>query len=177
MRKPSSPPAGSRTIQEQDPAIGDTLRSHEAGSDERVPALEEPLRVREAGSEEVIPIAEEVVRLDKRQVTTGKVRVQTRVDVVTEPVRASLDTETVEVTRVPVDRPVDRIPEVRTENGVTIVPVVEEVLVVEKRLILKEELHIHRNTQTEDVEIPVELRKHRVEIERLPAVDDREAGK
>jgi stress response protein YsnF len=69
------------------------------------------------------------------------------------------------------------MPEIRTENGVTIVPVVEEVLVVEKRLILKEELHIGSQTQTETVEIPVELRKHTVEIERVPAAEDREAGK
>jgi len=72
---------------------------------------------------------------------------------------------------------VDRMPDIRTENGVTIVPVVEEVLVVEKRLVLKEELHIRRNTHNEDVEMPVEIRKHRVEIERIPATDDREAGK
>jgi hypothetical protein len=46
---------------------------------------------------------------------------------------------------------------------------VEDVLVVEKRLVLKEELHVRRNTLTEDVEIPVELRKQRVEIERIEA--------
>jgi stress response protein YsnF len=109
------------------------------------------------------------VRIEKRVVATGKVRVSTRVDIVTEPVQASLETETVEVTRVPVDRVVDRMPDVRTENGVTIIPVVEEVLVVEKRLVLKEELHVRRNTLTEDVEIPVELRKQRVEIERIEA--------
>jgi stress response protein YsnF len=70
---------------------------------------------------------------------------------------------------VPINREIDHAPEVRTENGVTIVPVVEEVLVVEKRLVLKEELHIRRQSRTETVEVPVEVRKHRVEIERLPA--------
>jgi hypothetical protein len=43
------------------------------------------------------------------------------------------------------------------------------VLVVAKRLVLKEVLHIRRNIQNEDVEIPVELRKQRVEIERIPS--------
>ena len=138
-----------------------------------VEAVDEDLRGRVLGSEEVIPIVEEEVRLDKRKITTGKVRVRTHVDVVTEPVKASLQTETVEVTHVPVDREISEAPEVRTENGVTIVPVVEEVLVVEKRLILKEEIHIRRQTQTENVEVPVEIRKQRAEVERVPGADTR----
>jgi uncharacterized protein (TIGR02271 family) len=137
-------------------------------SHETAPDREDGTRLRTSGVEEVIPLTEEEVHIEKREVTTGKVRVHTRVDVVQETVQASLEEETVEVTRVPINREIDHAPEVRTENGVTIVPVVEEVLVVEKRLILKEELHIRRNTRTEDVEIPVELRKQTAEVERLP---------
>jgi stress response protein YsnF len=50
---------------------------------------------------------------------------------------------------------------------VTIVPILEEVLVVEKRLLIKEELRItrHRTTNVTDVAVP--LRKQRAEIERL----------
>ncbi len=121
---------------------------------------------------EVIPLTEEELRLDKRMVTTGKVRVQTSVDVETELVKATLDGETVEVTRVPVDRIVDHAPAIRTENDVTIIPILEEVLVVEKRLVLKEELHVHKRRTTEDVEAPVELRKQRAVIERVPVDDD-----
>jgi len=132
------------------------------------PAREDGSGLSRTGVDEVIPIVEEEVHVEKREVTTGKVRVHTRVDVVQETVKASLEEERVEVTRVPVGREIDHVPEVRTENGVTIVPVVEEVLVVEKRLILKEELHIRRNTRTENVETAVDLRKQRVEIERLP---------
>ena len=145
-------------------------------SRETASGREDATRLRRTGAEEVIPIVEEEAHVEKREVTTGKVRVHTRVDVVQETVRASLEEERVEVTRVPVGREIDQVPEVRTENGVTIVPVVEEVLVVEKRLILKEELHIRRNIRTENVEIPVELRKQKAEVERLPAdegsVDD-----
>ncbi|MEE1657287.1 YsnF/AvaK domain-containing protein [Microvirga sp. CF3062] len=121
---------------------------------------------------EVIPLTEEELRLDKRMVTTGKVRVQTSVDVETELVKATLDGETVEVTRVPVDRIIDHAPEIRTENDVTIIPILEEVLVVEKRLVLKEELHVHKRRTREDVETPVELRKQRAVIERMPVDDD-----
>jgi uncharacterized protein (TIGR02271 family) len=120
---------------------------------------------------EVIPIAEEELRLDKRMVTTGKVRVRTSVDIETEMVKATLEGETVEVTRVPIDRIVDHAPDIRTEDDVTIIPILEEVLVVEKRLVLKEELHVHRRRTTEDVETPVELRKQRAVIERVPVED------
>lgn len=121
---------------------------------------------------EIIPLAEEELRLDKRQVTRNRIRVHTVTDVTQELAKASLEGETVEVTRVPIDRMVDRAPDVRTENDVTIVPILEEVLVVEKRLVLKEELHIRKRTKTEDVEVPVELRKQRAVIERIPADDD-----
>jgi uncharacterized protein (TIGR02271 family) len=131
----------------------------------------------DASSEtEVIPLLEEELRLDKREVITGKVRVRTRVDVETEMVKATLDGEKVEVTRVPIDRIVDRAPGIRTENDVTIIPILEEVLVVEKRLLLKEELHVHKRRTSEDVETPVELRKQRAVIERVPIDDDTNTG-
>ncbi|MGN6488453.1 MAG: DUF2382 domain-containing protein, partial [Devosia sp.] len=46
-------------------------------------------------------------------------------------------------------------------------PVLEEVLVVEKRLVLKEELRLKRRVTTERVEVPVTLRKQRAVTERL----------
>ena len=129
----------------------------------------DPQHLRELGETiESIPIVEEELRLDKREAVTGRVRVRTVVEVVEEMAQASLDEETVEVTRVPVDRMVDEAPAIRTENDVTIVPVLEEVLVVEKRLVLKEELRIRLQTRSEDVQIPVQLRKQRAVVERLP---------
>ena len=60
----------------------------------------------------------------------------------------------------------------RTEDGVTIVPILEEVLFVEKRLVLKEELHIRRRVSTETVQVPVVLRKERAVVERVPPEGD-----
>jgi stress response protein YsnF len=51
--------------------------------------------------------------------------------------------------------------------------VLEEVLVVEKRFLLKEELHIHRHTQSETIEVPVTRRKQRVVVERIPQVKEK----
>ncbi|MEZ0167409.1 YsnF/AvaK domain-containing protein [Microvirga sp. TS319] len=125
-----------------------------------------------SSADEAVPLAEEVLHIDKTIVTTGKVRVRTVTDVVSELAQASLDAEKVEVTRVPVNRVVDRAPDIRTENGATIVPVLEEILVVEKRLVLKEELHIRKRIETENVEIPVELRKQHAIVERDPTDDE-----
>jgi hypothetical protein len=70
------------------------------------------------------------------------------------------------VERVPIDREVSETPSIREEDGVTIVPVVEEILVVERRLRLKEELHIKKVRRTEDVEVPVTVRSTRATVER-----------
>jgi stress response protein YsnF len=133
-----------------------------------VPVLEEAVHTqRKTISEEVLPLAEETARVDVRERVTGRVRVQTVVDTVEELARAVLRTEAVEVTRVPVDQVVDTAPAIRTENDLMVVPIVEEVLVVEKRLVLKEELHIRRVVSTEEVEVPVTVRKERAVVERL----------
>jgi stress response protein YsnF len=72
----------------------------------------------------------------------------------------------VDVTRVPIGREVTEAPAVRTEGDVTIVPVFEERLVVEKRLFLVEELHVRRTVSVDPVELPTTLRRTRVEVER-----------
>jgi len=127
---------------------------------------------REPKGEEVtvLPIVEETLHVSKREVVTGRVRVRTVTDLSEERVRQELSGQHVEVERVPVDVLIERDaapPEPRTEGDVTIVPILEEVLVVEKRLLLKEELRItcHRTTTVTEVAVP--LRKQRAEIERL----------
>jgi len=116
---------------------------------------------------ESIPLLEEEARIEKREVQTGRVRVRTVTDNVEEIARATLDEDVVEVTRIPVGREVDEPPQVRTEDGLVIVPVLEEVLIVEKRLVLKEELRIRRSVSREDIEVPITLRKQRAVVERL----------
>ncbi|GJE53193.1 hypothetical protein GOFOIKOB_6269 [Methylobacterium tardum] len=123
-----------------------------------------------AGESVTLPVVEETARIDKRAVETGRVRVSTLTETVDQVLRESLRSDTVEVTRVPMDRtlsPGEVPPAVREEDGVTIIPVLEEILVVEKRLVLKEELHIRRNSADEDVEVPVTLRKQRAVVERV----------
>lgn len=112
-----------------------------------------------------IPLTEEEVRVSKREVVTGKVRVRTVVDATEELVRHDLVTEHLSVTRVPIDRIVEAAPPIRTEGDVAIIPVMEEILVVETRLLLKEEVHIARTATTDPVVQSVTLRKQRAIVE------------
>jgi len=141
---------------------------------EPVPVLDDSLRRDPRPvAQEIVPVVEESAIVGKRQVVTGHVRVRTVTDTVEELAHASVQREDIEVTRVPIDRVVETAPEIRTEGDVTIVPVLEEVLVVEKRLVLKEELHIRRRVAAETVEVPVTLRKQRAIVERLaPDIPD-----
>jgi hypothetical protein len=63
-------------------------------------------------------------------------------------VDAALFKEDIDVQRVPVNRVLDRPAETRVENGVTIIPVMEERLKVEKQLILREEIRIVKKRST-----------------------------
>jgi len=118
-------------------------------------------------TEEVaVPLVEEWATVGKSRVETGRVQVRTRVEQRQELVEGELVHEEVEIERVPVGRPVDGVPDVRQEGDLTIVPVVEEVLVVEKRLVLVEEIHLRRVRRTEHVAQPVTLAAQRAEIAR-----------
>ena len=147
-----------------------TPRDGHSTDPDKVPVLEEAYTSgARTESEEILPLVEETATVHKREVTTGRVRVRTVTDTIEEFAAANLQSESVEVTRVPIDRVVDVAPAVRTENDVVIVPVLEEVLVVQKQLVLKEELHIRRRVETEAVEVPVSLRKQRSIVEREAA--------
>ncbi|HEY0130287.1 MAG TPA: YsnF/AvaK domain-containing protein [Allosphingosinicella sp.] len=113
-----------------------------------------------------IPLVEERLEVGKRQVESGRVKVRVAVDTREEIVPAELARDEVEIRRVPRNVAVAELPGVRLEGDTTIIPVVEEQLVVEKRLVLVEEIHVVRRTRTGVEEIPVTLRSERAEIER-----------
>ncbi|SER36332.1 conserved domain-containing protein [Faunimonas pinastri] len=118
------------------------------------------------GQDLVVPLLEEEAHVEAREVVSGKVRVETRVESFDDIASAVLHGEEVEVTRVAIDRVVTEAPSLRTEGDVTIVPILEEVLFVEKRLVLKEELHIRRVATREEVHVPVTLRRQTATVER-----------
>src|SRR3954453_10290055 len=122
-------------------------------------------------AEASIPLAQENLTVAKRSVETGRVRIRTVVDEKLVRVSEQLERDDVTIERVSVNREVTEAPEVREENGVLIVPVLEEVVVVEKRLFLKEELHVYRNRRSDVVDEAVRVRSMRAETERLDSED------
>lgn len=74
--------------------------------------------------------------------------------------------ERIEIERVAIGRPVDAVPPVRQEGNTTVFSVVEEVVVVERRLVLKEEIRLRRMQTTERHRESVTLREQDAVIER-----------
>ncbi len=114
----------------------------------------------------VVRVPGETAAVSTHEIVTGRVRVSTRTEFMDDVARAVLESKPIEVTRVAAGIVVGRAPAVRTEGSITIIPVLEEVLVVEKKLVLNEELHIRRRTFRDEVETPVTLRRRRVLVER-----------
>lgn len=139
----------------------DLLESDGAGA--RLPSSWADL---EAVSPRVVPLHVEEVTVGTRRVERGRVRVHKRVSEETRTVEVPLVRERAVIERVPVGRYVDRPPPIRREGDRLVVPTVEEVVVVEKRWLLREEVHV-RLERTEHTERrDVRVRREHVEIER-----------
>lgn len=115
----------------------------------------------------VLPVIEEVVRIDKQTVETGRVVLHKTVHVEAQTVEVPLREEQVQVQRVAINRYVDEAPPVRHEGDTMIVPVVCEELVITKRLLLVEELHVHMQVLTTQTPQTVELRREEITYERI----------
>lgn len=113
-----------------------------------------------------IPLVEETVALEKHAVETGRVQVRTFVDEEQVRITDALTREVVDVERVAIGQEVASAPAVREEGEFLIVPVVEERLVIEKRLFLVEELRLRRTTVVVPVEADASRRVMRAEIAR-----------
>lgn len=109
---------------------------------------------------EVINVAKRVHKTLVRAARTTSLR-----DTVVE---EDLARERVIVEHVPIGRVVDEVPPVRQEGDVTILPVVEEEVVIVRRLVLKEEVHLRRVRTTERHVETVSLREQTVTVTRTP---------
>lgn len=115
-----------------------------------------------------IPVIEERVQVEKRMVEKGVVKIIKTVSEQEVPINIPLLQEEHDIQRVPVNEYVDTPPPpIRYEGDTMIIPIVQEVMVVQKRLMVVEELHITKNiTQTHDVQ-HVNLRKEEIRVERM----------
>lgn len=116
----------------------------------------------------VIPVIHEELEIGKRRVETGAgVRVHKEAREEEQVVDLPLMHEQVEVERVPVDRVLESPAAVRHVGDTIIVPVMQEVLVVQKQLRLVEELHIRRTRVERREPRTVMLRKEEARVERM----------
>jgi uncharacterized protein (TIGR02271 family) len=118
--------------------------------------------------ETVIPLSAEEVRVSKQVVETGRVQVARLTREREQLIDELLAHETVEIDRTEIGRQVDAMPDVREEGDTIVIPLVEEVLVVERRLVLKEEVRIRRVRTTERHQESVTLRHQEAVVTRLP---------
>lgn len=125
----------------------------------------------EGGGQLVVPVVEEQLRVGKRVVETGRVRVTKTVSEHEEVVDQPLMREEYDVERVTVDEFVDGPVGPRYEGETLVVPVLEEVLVVEKRLVVREELRLTRRRTEERNPQRIKLLSEEVAVERAAADD------
>ena len=118
------------------------------------------------GDDITLRLLAEKLSVAKEKVETGRVRISTRTHEREILIDQNLARERVEIEVVPVGLRIDAVPEIRQEGDTTIVPVVEEVLVVERRPMLKEEIRIKRVRTTERHQEKVMLRHQEAVVTR-----------
>ncbi len=117
-----------------------------------------------------IPVWEEVATVEKKVADTGKgVRIGKKVKERQETVPVSLLQEEIEVERIPINRILasNEVPRPRQEGDTYIVPVFKEVLVIEKKLCLEEEVHITTHKKEVASSQAVSLRSEEISIQRF----------
>lgn len=119
-----------------------------------------------------LPVMEEAVHVGKEERTSGRVWI--RKDVISEPVHLheTLSKENIDIERIVKNTPVEDPPSAYFEGDTLVVPILEETIEIRKKLILKEEIHIHKVRTAEDTTIETSIRKERVHIERNDDPDD-----
>jgi uncharacterized protein (TIGR02271 family) len=116
----------------------------------------------------VLPVTQEEAQVEKRQVGSGGVRVTTHVESEERIIDEPGFSEEVEITRIPINRVVDTAPEPYQNGDTLVIPILEEVLIVEKRLVLKEELRVTKHRRETRNPQRVTLRRVDASVEPLP---------
>jgi uncharacterized protein (TIGR02271 family) len=120
-----------------------------------------------AGHHASLPVMEEQVRIQKERQEKGKVTVSKQVhsdDVI---VSVPVSKDETDIRHVPVNQYVEQAPPpVRQEGDTLIFSVVKEEVVVQKKLILVEEIHITTRQVTSEEEHPLTLYREQINVRR-----------
>jgi uncharacterized protein (TIGR02271 family) len=136
-------------------------RRDATGEDERLNS--------EAATEVVIPVIAEELTIETRRSARAEVRVHTRVETREEVIDTPIAREEVVVERIPVNKIVDgtdAVPLIREEAGVLIIPVIEEVVILQTQRVVREEIRVFKRRTTASTSQTVVLRREVVDIDR-----------
>jgi uncharacterized protein (TIGR02271 family) len=125
----------------------------------------------DAGQAVTVPVVREDLDVTKQRHQSGRVVVHITPSTRREVLDLPTVEEHVDVSRVPVNRVVDAAEPARQEGDVMVIPVYEEVVVVERRLMLKEEIRVARRRTVRHEKQEVELRSDDVHVVRSGGSD------
>ena len=125
--------------------------------------------------ERSIPVVEEQLHVEKKEVETGKVYISKQIQEEEATVEVPLQHDKVNVERVAINQYIEEHPNVRYEGNKIIIPVVQEEVVVEKKILLVEEVHIDREYYQENFSETFTLKKEIIEVAR-DNTDDMNVG-
>ena len=118
-----------------------------------------------------IKLLRETLEVGTRVTETGRVQIEITTQTTDQPTELTQITSNVEVVRHEINRMLDRdeaVPQQTMRDGITIIPILEEIIVAEKRLVLLGELHLITKTTAETVISTIALRKQTAKITALP---------
>ena len=115
---------------------------------------------------QVVPLASERLTIGRRRVDVSRVIVTTKTDVDPVVIDEVVERDDIRIERVPVDRFLDEPASPRYEGDILVVPVMEEVLIVTRRLRLIEEVRISPRVISRRHRETVPVRRQRIEVER-----------
>ncbi|MFL5730956.1 MAG: YsnF/AvaK domain-containing protein [Cytophagaceae bacterium] len=131
-----------------------------------------PTEGNDKGRSLTIPVVQEEISIDKKVIETGKVIIKKSVTEEETTVNIPLIQEGYDVERKAVNKIVESPPSVRYEDDRIIIPVMREILVVEKRFEIIEEVHVIRHRTEVPQQQQVKLRKENITVEHKKVQDD-----
>ena len=124
------------------------------------------LRAESSARDEIrVPVLEERLEVGTRPIELGEVRLHKTIELFEQVARQPILREDVIVERVEMHQELDAPAEPHMDGDWFVVPIMEEVLVVQKRLVLKEEVRIKKRQVTEEYEVREQLRREHLDVE------------
>jgi uncharacterized protein (TIGR02271 family) len=118
-------------------------------------------------TEAIVIVLKERALIQKNIVEKAKVHIEKKVHRTEETIHIPVVSEEVEVKKIAVNQYVETIPPVRYEGDTIVIPVIKEMLIVEKKLLLVEEVYVTKHTNTTTEEKNIILREEEIIVERF----------